>query len=628
MPRKPAARSFTVSHLWIKLGDGVKLSAKLWLPKTKPSPALVEVSPQRKSDLTLARDTALHGTLAAAGYATLRIDQRGTGDSEGNFSGGFDRQDETDALRALNFIAAQSWCDGKLGLFGFSVGGTAALQIARRQPVGLGAIIAVAATDDPYEDDGVYQGGVAIGALLASATKQLAKAALPQDVKLAGKAWRKNWQVRLKQQRFMATHWLQHPLRDDEWKAQSSAEDIGLITAPTLLVAGWQDEMAGAVPRMLQNLRAPCKAVIGAWGHEWPQENSNGHSIDFSVEMLRWFDQHLKGQATGVMQEPAIRYFMADPRKAGSATTGRWLGDMLWGVGASSNQTLYLTASGLGSAKSEEKALLFSSPLTCGFGIASALADGAARDDSASLTFDSPPLAADLDIAGAPLLHLDLSADAEVAQVLVRLSSIWPTGEISPLSHRIQNLTQRVSRGTPTALEPARKYRVEVKLADCAYRLPKGHKLRVSISTSSFPLAWPSVKPMALTIYAGASELTLPVRVDRGMEKLPTFASLITQPDAQVSKRVLALDPVSGDAKLTESFGDERHVASIALNDPLSASQTAEASYTSGKVRTVVQSSLSSTAKHWLLNAKLEAFEGNKRAYTKAFSEKILRKLV
>ena len=625
--KKPAAPSFAISHLWIKLGDGIRLSAKLWLPKAKPVPALIEFSSHRKSDLSAARDANLCGALATAGYAVIGIDQRGTGDSEGNCSGGFDRQDETDALQALSFIAEQNWCDGKLGLYGFSAGGTAALQIARRQPIGLGAIIAVAATDDPYEDDGVYQGGVPTAELLAAATRQLASSALPQDQKLAGKAWKKNWDTRLKQLPFMATQWLKHPQRDDEWKTISAAEDIGLITAPVLLVAGWQDAIAGAVPRMMQSLRAPCKAIIGPWAHQYPQE-AEANAVDFTLEMLRWFDLHLKGQATGVMQESAFRYFMQDPQQIASAITGRWVSDMMWGPGAFATQSLFLSASGLAISKGAERALSFSSPLTSGFGIESGLSDGAARDDSASLTFDSAALAAELDIAGAPILTLELSADAEVAQVHVRLSCIWPTGEISQLSQRAMNLTQRVSRGSPTALEPARRIRVEVKLADMATRVPKGCKLRISISTSAFPQAWPAPNKVALTIYTDASTIALPIRSDRGMEKLVSFAPLAANSIAPKPKRVFSLDPVSGVAKLSYATPTDKHIFSVKPDDVASAAQQVESTYVVGKVKAVVQSKLSATPKHWLLSAKLEAFEGKKRVYTKEFKEKIPRNLV
>ena len=420
---------------------------------------------------------------------------------------------------------------------------------------------------------------------------------------------------------------MKHPQRDDEWKAISAAEDIGLITAPTLLVTGWQDGSAGASLRMMQSLRSPCKAIIGPWAHEYPQE-AEANAIDFAVEMLRWFDLHLKGQATGVMQEPAFRYFMQDPQANGAATTGRWLSDMMWGPGAFATQSLFLSASGLAISKGDEKALSFSSPLTSGFGIESGLPDGAARDDSAALTFDSPALAAELDIAGAPSLTLDLSADAEVAQVHVRLSCILPTGEISQLSQRAMNLTQRVSRGSPSALEPARRTRVEVKLADMATRVPKGCKLRVSISTSAFPQAWPAPNKVALTIYTGASTIALPIRSDRGMEKLISFAPLAANSVVPKPKRVFSLDPVSGAAKLSFANADEKHSYSVKPDDVASATQQAEASYIVGKVKTVVQSKLSATSKHWLLSAKLEAFESKKRVYTKEFKEKIPRKLV
>ncbi len=602
MSQKSAAAPVKISTLSIPVGDGVKLAAKLWLPRVVPAPTLIEFS-----CLTSSREDAIHSVLAKDGYAVLRIDPRGLGDSAGVFTGGFNRQDETDALQAMNFIAEQKWCDGKLGLFGFSASGTAALQIARRQPVGLAAIIAIAATDDPYEDGGAYQGGVAQTALLASAAWQLAKVAA-----------QKNAKANLKHLRFMATDWLQHPARDAEWISQTASEDLGLITAPTLLVAGWQDAASRAVPRMMMSLRSPCKAVIGGWGHEWPQESSTG--IDFSVEMLRWFDQHLKGKATGVMQENAFRYFMND---AGHSS-GRWLGDMMWGAGASVTQHLYLSAHGLSTTKGEVKALQFSSPLTCGFGVASMQADGAARDDNASLTFDSAPVAADLDIVGAPTVSLDLSADGAVAQVLVRLSAISESGAIVPLASHMLNLTQRVSRGQPSALEPSRKYLVNVQLADMAARVSKGQRLRVSIVTSNFPQSWPAPSRISLDVQSGNSSLSLPLRQDRGMEKLITFASLAKAPVAEHVKRVFSLDPVTGAARLISG----ESVFTIKPDEPSSAKQVVEASATAGKVRSHVQATMTATAKHWVVSAKLEAFEGKKKIFTKEFSEKVARKLV
>jgi len=596
MSKKPVAKPVKISHLSITLSDGVKLSATLWLPAASPAPALVEIAA-----LTSAREDSLYNVLAKDGYAVIRLDQRGTGDSQGTFSGGFDRQDETDALQVLNFIAEQKWCDGKIGLFGFANAGTAALQVARRQPVGLGAVIAVAATDDPYVDGGAYQGGVVRGDMLLAAAQQLATSALPPAAKKA-------WPARLKAQKFIAANWLHHCARDDEWKAQAASEDLGQITAPCLLVSDWAK--ASPIPRMMLGLRSPCKAVIGPWDS----------AIDFSVEMLRWFDQHLKGKATGIMQEQAYRYFMRD---AGHET-GRWLGDMMWGAGAFAEQRLYLTGAGLADTRGENKELTFSSPLTCGFGTASGLADGAARDDSASLTFDSPALAADLDVVGQPSVALDMSTDATVSQVFVRLTSVGPAGENSLLSQQMLNLTQRVSRGSPSALEAGQRYTVNVVLADMALRLPKGHKLRLAISTSCFPLGWPAPSKVALTVHTGNSALALPIRKDRGMESLITFAPLAKPSVAGPTKRAFTLDPVSSEAKLVT----DDSTFTVKPDDALSAKQSVEATASQGKIKTVVQAKLSGSAKLWTLSAKLEAFDGKKKVFTKTYDEKIVRKLV
>ena len=101
-----------------------------------------------------------------------------------------------------------------------------------------------------------------------------------------------------------------------------------------------------------------------------------------------------------------------------------------------------------------------------------------------------------------------------MAHVAVRLNDVWPTGEVSRITYHLQNLCMRDSRETPTPLEPGKRYRMKIKMDDIAWRVPKGHKIRVSISTSYFPMMWPAPEPVTLTVYAGASQVLLPVRKD------------------------------------------------------------------------------------------------------------------
>ena len=102
-----------IEHVWIPMSDGVRLAARVWLPddaETDPVPAIVEYIPYRKRDFTLPRDELIHPWYAGHGYAAIRLDIRGSGDSEGLPMDEYIAQEQDDMLEALAWIAAQPWC--------------------------------------------------------------------------------------------------------------------------------------------------------------------------------------------------------------------------------------------------------------------------------------------------------------------------------------------------------------------------------------------------------------------------------------------------------------------------------------------------------------------------------------
>ncbi len=199
---------------------------------------------------------------------------------------------------------------------------------------------------------------------------------------------------------------------------------------------------------------------------------------------------------------------------------GRWVGDSFWGFGNVETKKWYLNEGAIGGSEGEEKALTISSKQTTGLDggeyciiwLGPEFPGDQARDDAQSLTFDSPALIAGMDIVGQPAVELSFSVDRPVASVAVRLNDVWPTGEVTRITYHVQNLCMRESREKPTALEPGKRYRMKIKMDDIAWRIPKGHRLRVSISTSYFPLMWPAPEPVTLTVYAGKSYVHVPIR--------------------------------------------------------------------------------------------------------------------
>ena len=133
-----------VENVWIPLSDGCQLAARVWLPQdaeSRPVPGILEFIPYRKRDHTRLRDEPIHHYIAGHGYAELRVDVRGSGDSDGLMADEYQHREQDDALEVIAWIAARPWCDGNVGMTGISWGGFNSLQVAARRPAALKAII-------------------------------------------------------------------------------------------------------------------------------------------------------------------------------------------------------------------------------------------------------------------------------------------------------------------------------------------------------------------------------------------------------------------------------------------------------------------------------------------------------
>lgn len=656
-----------VENFWIAMSDGVKLAARMWLPsdaEENPVPAILEYIPYRKRDGTHVRDALTHPYLAGHGYAAIRVDMRGNGDSEGLMADEYTLQEQDDALEVIAWIARQKWSTGKVGMMGISWGGFNALQVAARKPPALKAIVTICSTDDRYEDDIHYKGGCLINENLGWAATMFAYSSRPPDPKIVGNKWRKMWLARLADEPFLIVPWLKHPHRDDYWKHGSVCEDWAAIEVPTLIVGGWNDAYSNAIPRLMKGLRTTRKAIIGPWAHKYPHFAVPEPRIGFLQEMLRWWDQWLKNEPTGITREPDYRYYIMDAEKPGTskaALAGRWVGDSFWGFGTMSTKQWYLNETGIGGSEGAEKPLTISSKQITGVDggeyciiwLGPEFPGDQARDDAQSLTFDSPVLITDMDIVGQPAVELDFSVDRPVASVAIRLNDVWPTGEVSRITYHVQNLCMRESREFPTALERGKRYRMKIKLDDIAWRIPKGHRLRVSISTAYFPLMWPAPEPVRLTVYTAKSMVHVPIRKetadDTPIAWQPAEAAepaRMTELKKPWNKRDTRIDPETGalSIEIVDDFGEYqiephglvtwsagRESYAILPDDPLSARMETHWSEVrrrgSWNTRTETYARLTATRTHWLVWGKLEAFEGKKKVFEKEWNEEIERKL-
>jgi len=548
-----------IENLWIPMPDGARLAARAWLPvdaEQHPVPAIMEYIPYRKRDGTAWRDGIMQPYIAGHGYAVLRIDLRGTGESDGLLRDEYTQQEHDDGVAALAWIAAQSWCTGRIGMIGVSWGGFNALQIAARQPPELAAIITICASDDRYADDAHYMGGCVLTEHAVWGVAILGQAALPPDPALAGARWRETWLERLRNTPEWVAQWLEHQRRDAYWKHGSVSEDYAAIRCPVYAIGGWADAYRNTVPRLLTHLAVPSKGLIGPWAHGWPLLGVPEPAIGFLQETLRWWDKWLKGIETGVMDEPRYRVWMQDaiPRTAGRDNQpGRWVAEEQWPSARIVPRRLHLNPGGLASEPEPETALTHcsvqfigrASGAWCPYATGADLDSDQQADDAQSLVFDSAPLSTGFEVLGAPVVELELAVDRPRGLIVARLCDVDEQGGSARVTYGVLNLTHRDSHEQPTPIEPQRRYRVRLQLNDVAYSFPAGHRVRLALSTSYWPIVWPSPAPTTVTVFTGASLLTLPERPTRvGDIALPAFG----EPEGAVPPSMTTLAPEQGDS--------------------------------------------------------------------------------
>jgi putative CocE/NonD family hydrolase len=514
-----------VENLFIPLPDGTRLAAKLWRPATGRHPAILEYLPYRKHDGTRNRDQGMHMYLAGHGYACLRVDIRGSGESEGLLYDEYSVQEQLDGVDLIGWIAAQDWCDGQVAMIGISWGGFNALQIAARQPPALKTIIPVGFTDDRYATDVHYVGGCLSKDNLDWSGTMVASMDLPPDPALHPD-WRQMWLDRIEANDPWGLIWLDHQHYDDYWKQGSVCEDFSAIQIPVYAVSGWADNYSEAVPRLLAALGPEkCRGLVGPWAHSFPQDVTVGPAIGWLQEVIRWCDHWMKGRDTGILQEPALRVFMQDhapPQTCYTERAGRWVGEDQWPSPRIIAREYFPAGSALTDTPHPGTAQI-NSPLWVGMAAGEIGRYGAdadwptdqREDDAGSLVWLTDPLPERLEILGAPKLRLKLSSDKPFALVAARLTDVAPDGARTRVTVGLMNLTHHQGHDRPQALIPGEQIEVTVEMDDIAHAFPAGHRIGLSLSTTYWPIAWPSPERPTLTIDTGATTFTLPVRPPR-----------------------------------------------------------------------------------------------------------------
>jgi putative CocE/NonD family hydrolase len=526
----PPGYDFRTEDGWLTMKDGIRLAATYYAPVPRSPgerfPVLFEFLPYRKDDGGYVGVYSLYAYFVRRGYILARVDIRGTGSSEGTFPlREYSEQELDDAVETIDQLSRLPASNGNVGMWGISWGGFNAIQVAMRRPPALKAILAAMATDDLYHDDIHYIDGafhVDEWAVWFDHSKGIPRS---PDYPIDEAYYRERFEsypgllTYLKQQRD-GEYWSRNSLRDQYAKIQ----------VPCYLIGGLLDGYRDSIPRMLEEMKVPVKAEVGPWNHAWPDDGTPGPNYEWRHEAVRWWDQWLKGKETGVRGDPRLVIYLRAghaPDAALTMTPGRWLaGD--WPIPGTTWKKLFPAADGRLREKPGTTGAdgLFYVP---SYGISSGLWWGEPTgdmrpDDAGSLVYDSDVLKEKFEIVGLPRVRLRVKAGAPLAHWVARLEDVLPDGRTALVTGGLLNGSQRHSRLQPESLVPGEAQDLEFELHLTTWTFQPGHRVRLSVSNSLFPMIWPTPYLMTTTLVTGleATRVELPV-VAAGRLGSPAF---------------------------------------------------------------------------------------------------------
>ncbi len=642
------------------MADGVELSATLFFPTEceGPWPALLEALPYRKDDAT-SSSRPYYGSLADGGYVMCWLDIRGTGSSGGIATDEYTEVERADLMTVIDWLATRSWSLGTVGMFGTSYGGFNSLQVALEQPPALKAIVPIFASDDRYADDVHYYGG-ALKQLdvVDYPTYMVAMNALPPVPELWGEGWRDEWQRRLEDTEPWFLTWLAHQHRDDYWRYGSVREDIGRIRAATMIVAGWADGYTNIALRSLPRMQAPTRLLIGPWSHGAPETCRPGPNIDFTAELLRWFDRWLKGIDNGIDTEPPIVVYQqrsTEPDPLRSEVRGEWRFEQTWPPDRLRPTALRLadaTVGPLGDTLHVRGDVGATAWISCAGGLPWGQSADQRPDEERSLTYTWEPLSEDLEILGHPRLRVRVTCDRPTAFVSAKVTDVFPDGASSLVVRGMANLAQRPTSADATPVVPGEPIQLDLELEAIAWTFEAGHSIRLDIAGADWPNAWPPPYAATLGFDRSDAELELPVLEGPAPEaETPGIRSVLGRQHGTESDEDgwwrwdVERDPATGMQVAHTGYGgrtdaDEdtfayrdryEGVVGVSPDDPGVAFAEGEGEFEivfpEATVRTASRVRLDSDAETYRLSIELTAFEEGQERFRKRWERTIPREL-
>ncbi|MEG9862203.1 MAG: CocE/NonD family hydrolase [Parvularculales bacterium] len=526
----------TNEHIWIPMPDGTRLSARIWKPLGEnPAPAILEYIPYRKRDMVRLRDERNHPFFARNGYACLRVDMRGSGDSEGAMPDMYDQCELDDARHVIDWVAAQLWCNGKVGMFGTSWGGTASLQAAVNAPEPLKAVIANSATIDRFEDDIHWMGGCLLTDSLEWGATLPAILAAPPDLATTGEDWLAIWKQRLNQTRFPFENWARHDRRGTYWRHGSVFHQADHLSCPVLIIGGWSDRYSNSVMKLTEARPDLCCGIVGPWGHHYPDKGEPGPAMNFQHTALQWWNQWLKPDEHQPAQRPRLTIWRREfdpPQDRLQTRNGQWLAcDDLH---AEDGETYHLAAQpGAGvltTVRPDEDGLL-DVPFdlrhgecagdTGYFGRIGGLPLDQSPDDARALCFDTQNLTTNIDLFGHARLEMEIGAERMPAQIACRICEVLPDGRSNLVTRTVLALELDETLDGLRQTEPGQPQHYRITFPAVSYRFSAGNRIRLALGASYWPLVWPVSSITPLKVNTAGAVLSLPLQ-PRAVKEIPS----------------------------------------------------------------------------------------------------------
>lgn len=508
----------------VPMRDGVELSADVYLPhdRTGPVPAILARTPYDNGDfagLTKVVDQAIY--FVQRGYAFVVQDVRGRFDSEGEFNPWVNEYD--DGHDTVEWVGEQEWCDGNVGMMGFSYVGGVQWQAAMTAPGHL-KCIAPGVIGDDHHGQTHFQGGamqLALDMTWTFATdartwhpidnydwkRVLSHLPLSEMAGAAGSS-----AARL-------ADWIDHPDYDEYWKRIAYKERYEDVVVPVLQIGGWYDtftvgtmnNFVGMRARGGSDLaRANQKVIMGPWVHQASEHTHAGDRdfgkdsvLDLNAEHLRWFDRWLKGVENGVEDEAPIKLFVMG--------ADEWRDEHEWPLARTRFTPFHLHSGGEANSLRGDGTLSVEAPgdepadeydYNPAFPVPSnggnnccfpeIVAWGGYDQDQIEqredvLVYTSDELEEDLEVTGPVIAKIYASSSAPDTDFTAKLVDVHPDGYALNLCDGIIRARYRDTPERQVLLEPGKVYEFTIDLFPTSNLFRAGHRIRLEISSSNFP---------------------------------------------------------------------------------------------------------------------------------------------